>query len=128
MKRNGSAMIGTLIAVAIILIMVVVLFRGGCGDALGLPSVGKSTRADGKGATTVGLVKAKAQDDVCKGNLEQLRQMISVEKTTDDQAPASLNAIHAPASILKCPIGGEAYVYDPATGAVHCPHPGHEKY
>jgi len=28
----------------------------------------------------------------------------------------------------QCPIGKEPYEYDPATGKVHCPHPGHEKY
>ena len=31
-------------------------------------------------------------------------------------------------SISKCPVGGEAYTYNPQTGEVHCPHPGHERY
>ncbi len=122
MKR-GSAMLGTLITVAIICILLVVFMKGGCGSNL------SSTRADGKGKTIVGLVKADAQDDVCRSNLAQVRQMIqAAEIDNDDKPPASLSDVKVPESMLHCPIGNEAYEYDPATGTVKCPHPGHHKY
>ncbi|HLK15660.1 MAG TPA: hypothetical protein VKT78_12725 [Fimbriimonadaceae bacterium] len=125
MKR-GSAMIGTLITVAIILILLVVFMKGGCGSIM---MQGGSPRADGKGTTVPGLVKAEAQDDVCRENLSQIRQMIQVrEADADDKPPASLSEINAPDSLLHCPIGHEAYIYDPQTGTVKCPHPGHGKY
>lgn len=126
MKR-GSAMLGTLITVAIICVLMVVFMKGGCGSSL--MSANGSPRADGKGKTIVGLVKADAQDDVCRSNLGQIRQMLQVaEIDNDDKPPASLSDIHAPDSLLHCPIGGEAYIYDPETGKVKCPHPGHAKY
>ena len=116
-------MLGTLITVAIICILLVVFMKGGCGNDL------SSTRADGKGKTIVGLVKADAQDDVCRENLKQVREMISMAETdNDDKPPASLTDVKIPDSMLHCPIGHEAYIYDPATGTVKCPHPGHSKY
>lgn len=125
--RRGSALVGTLITIAIILVLVVVFMRGGCGSMLS--AGGSSPRADGKGITVPGLVKAEAQDDVCREQLAQIRQMIQVrEADADDKPPASLSCLNLPDSMLHCPIGHEAYLYDPATGTVKCPHPGHGKY
>ncbi|MHB8637476.1 MAG: hypothetical protein ACYC96_13490 [Fimbriimonadaceae bacterium] len=125
--RRGSALIGTLITVAIILVLVVVFMKGGCGSMLS--QGGGSPRADGKGKTIPGLVKADAQDDVCREQLAQVRQMIQIkESDSDDKPPESLTELNMPATMLRCPIGHEAYVYDPKTGAVKCPHPGHGKF
>ena len=125
--RRGSAMVGTLITIAIILVLVVVFMKPSCGSALS--QGGGSPRPDGKGVTTLGLVKAEAQDDVCRENLSQIRQMIQIKQAdADDKPPASLSELNAPESVLQCPIGHEAYVYDPRTGTVKCPHPGHGKY
>jgi hypothetical protein len=126
--RSGSAMVGTLITVAIILVLVVVFMRGGCGGA-NLMSPGKSPRADGKGTTTLGLAEARARDEVCRSNLSQVRQSLQVAEASDSEGhPASLQDLHLPDQSLHCPIGHEAYTYDPQTGQVHCPHPGHEGY
>lgn len=122
--RRGNTLIGMLVVVAIIAIMAVA-FLGSRGNSL---SVGESQRADGKGRTVLGAAKAAAQDDVCRSNLQQIRASIQIQTTTDDEKPASLDALPGMKSVSSCPIGHEPYVYDPATGTVKCPHPGHGKY
>ena len=90
----------------------------------------KPARADGKGNTVPGLVKLKAEDTVCQSNLGQVRSFIMIARgNADDQPPASLARDPGlPKDFMSCPLGKEPYEYDPATGTVRCPHPGHEKY
>jgi len=88
-------------------------------------------RADKVGHTVVGQSMARGKDTVCMSNLRQVRQMIEVFKTSseDQVAPQSLQELKGlSADMLIDPIGKEAYEYDPATGKVKCPHPGHGKY
>lgn len=114
-------MIAVLIAVAIILIMAVIFLR---------PSNAPSPRKDNKGYTTLGLARLTALDATCQNDLQEVRTAIANAKmqNADDAFPASLADTKLGPEFMKCPVGGEAYVYDPATGHVHCPHPGHEKY
>ena len=73
----------------------------------------------------------RAKDTVCKSNLEQVRLAIQSAKTMaeDEQKnPQSLQELKLPAELLICAEGKEPFSYDPATGEVHCVHPGHEKY
>ena len=129
MNRRGSAMVGTLVTVAIICVLLVVFMKGGCGSSMLGANKGGSPRADGKGTTIPGLVRADAQDDVCRSDLSQLRQLIEIYKTNnDDKPPASLKELNQPDSLTHDPIGNEAYLYNPETGEVKCPHPGHGKY
>lgn len=124
--QRGQTLIATLIVVAIILILVVLLMKGSFG---GLKS-GESPRKDKLGTTIPGLAKYAAKDDVCRSDLGQCRTGIQLFHTTngDEGWPASLNELHLGNDMTHCPVGHEAYVYDPSTGQVHCPHPGHEKY
>ncbi|MGC8668222.1 MAG: type II secretion system protein [Chthonomonadales bacterium] len=72
-----------------------------------------------------------ARDVECRSNLAQLRQAIEMERQSSENGspPPNLQALRSiPRQMLVCPVGGEAYVYDPQTGAVHCPHPGHENF
>ena len=72
-----------------------------------------------------------ARDVECRSNLAQLRQAIEMERQSSENGtpPASLQALRSiPREMLACPVGGEPYVYDPQTGTVHCPHPGHENF
>jgi hypothetical protein len=123
LQAGNWSMAGMLVALAIVCILAAVYF---------MPNGGKSTRADGKGTTTVGAALYKAKDTQCKNHLDQIRQIIYVQVETngDDQPtyPATLDEIRGIGSMKNCPIGKEPYVYDPATGKVGCPHPGHEKY
>lgn len=124
--RRGNTLIGMLITVAIIAVMAVILLKG---HAFGL-GVKTPPRKDGRGKTVIGASMLDAKDQVCQSDLQQVRLAIQTAQTMDsnDKFPASLQDLHLPASMLKCPVGGEPYVYDPSTGQVHCPHPGHEKF
>lgn len=119
-------MAATLVVIAIIGILAVVVFKGsGAFGAKGSP------RADGRGTTVPGLVKAKAEDTVCKNYLGQLRASIEIAKmNNDDQFPATLEDTRLGSTYYQCPMGRgkEPYSYDPTTGRVRCIHPGHGKY
>ncbi len=124
-RTRGNTLVGTLITIAIMAVLAVVLFKG--SGAFG----GKSApaRKDGLGTTVMGQVRYDAKDTVCQSNLQQVRMSLQIaESDNDDKPPETLQATHLGADFYKCPLGGEPYIYDPATGKVHCPHPGHEKY
>lgn len=117
--RRAQTLVATLIVIAIIAILAVTMIGGS----------GKSTRKDGLGTTVPGKVKAAARDDVCRSNLNQVRAAIQIERANaDDAPPASLNDIRLSEEYRQCAIGKEPYEYNPETGDVKCPHPGHEKY
>jgi type II secretory pathway pseudopilin PulG len=126
MKNQAFTMVSTLVTIVLICMLSVAFFYGGGMFQKGGP---KSSRADGLGRTIPGAAEEAARDTVCRSNLTQVRESIMVTQTNgEDTHPESLAELHLPAEVLKCPIGHEAYIYDPATGQVHCPHPGHEKY
>lgn len=72
----------------------------------------------------------QAQDTVCRSNLNQLRASLQAYSASDPDGrpPRDLSELGMPDEVRKCPTGGEPYQYDPATGRVRCPHPGHEGY
>lgn len=119
-KNSGQTLIASMIVIVIILVLVVVFF-----------GVGKSSpRKDKLGSTTPGLVRYAALDTKCQSDLQQVRTAIQTQKAMsgEDTNPASLEELKLPQEFYSCPVGHEKYVYDPATGKVHCPHPGHESY
>ncbi len=117
-------MIATLITVVIILILMVVLMKG---EGLGGDTV--DMRKDGLGKTTMGSAILSAKDTVCQTNLGQVRQALEAARmSSTDGPPQSITDAGLPQTDYVCPVGGEPYVYDPASGKVHCPHPGHEKF
>lgn len=125
MKQRGNTLVGLLVTIVLIALLSAV-FMYGSGT---FSKEHKSPRADGKGTTVPGLVKANAEDTVCRSNLSQVRQSLMIYGSTVDEAkPASLDDLKLPAQVLECPIGHEKYTYDPTSGQVYCPHPGHEKY
>lgn len=130
MKRRGNSLAGVLAAVAVVMILLLVLFLGRGGIPTTAGQEAPKPRADGKGKTVLGGTKYAAYDSDCKNNLSQVRLSIQVATTSgEDAAPSSLNDLHLPHEILVCPIPPhEPYTYDPKTGQVHCPHPGHEAY
>jgi len=118
-------MVGVIVAVAIVILLGIV-FTVGSGALTGKAT---SSRPDGNGKTLVGKALYRAKDEVCRSNLGQIRQSIQVNTdAVENTYPESLEATKLGDTYYKCPIGGEAYVYDPQTGRVTCPHPGHEKY
>jgi acyl-coenzyme A synthetase/AMP-(fatty) acid ligase len=122
LQRGNFSLIGTLVAIALTIGLVVVFVFGGFGKKA------DNKRADKVGETIVGQSMARAKDGKCIENLRQVRMAIEMAKTSDDVPPAGLNELKMPAEMLVDPIGKEPYEYDPATGTVKCVHPGHEKY
>jgi competence protein ComGC len=113
--RRGETMIGLLAVIVIIAILAVVFLRpGGKGQEK------KSMPAQ---------VQQKASGVECQSNLNQVRQMIQMYQTDNEQNPPSLQALSGlPAGFTQCPVGGEPYWYDPQSGRVTCRHPGHERF
>lgn len=86
---------------------------------------GSSKRADGQRGPV-----AAARDTVCKSNLSQVRTSLQTLAAgdPDGRPPSDLAGLGLPAEVQRCPIGGEPYRYDAASGRVQCVHPGHEAY
>jgi hypothetical protein len=127
-KRLGAfSLVATLMTIAIMAILAVGLMYGSGVFSGEKP---KSPRADGRGTTIPGLVKAEAQDTVCQSNLGQLRAALQIAQTSsgDDTFPPTLEETKIGGAFYKCPMGKEPYLYNPSTGQVSCPHPGHEKF
>ncbi|HEY0866195.1 MAG TPA: prepilin-type N-terminal cleavage/methylation domain-containing protein [Fimbriimonas sp.] len=124
MSRKGQTLAAMLIVIVIIAILAAVMYVG--PGVLGGKK--ESPRADKMGNTTMGLSKLQAEDEVCRSNLRQLRSAIQVVQMSEDRFPTSLMEVPSGASMSACPIGKEPYAYDPMSGTVSCPHPGHENY
>jgi hypothetical protein len=113
-----------LVTLAIMGVLAVALFKGSSMFGSQAP-----TRMDGHGTTTLGAAEWAAKDTVCRSNLGQVRMALQLaQQTNDDKYPETLQETKLPKEFYKCPVGKEKYLYDPATGQVSCPHPGHEKY
>ncbi len=122
-NSRGQTLVATLIVLTIIAVLSVAIWKGS-----GMFGKGGSSRKDGKGETVLGQTMYRAKDEVCRSNLNQVKQSITLNTSTDEEPPASLQDLKLPKEFSFCPIGKEPYQYDPATGKVTCPHPGHEKY
>lgn len=114
--------IGILAAVAILGVLLMVWLYYGTG--------GSATSA-GAGAppvSRVGEVKQASESVECRSNLSQIRQAIQIRMTTAETPPPDLNGLGLPPTMLVCPVSGQPYQYDPSTGKVQCPTPGHMSY
>ncbi len=124
--QRGQTLAASLIVIVIIAILAVVLMKGS-----GVFGSGQSPRKDGRGTTVPGLVKAQAEDTVCRSNLGQLRTALEIAKmSNEDQWPTTLSEARLSSDFYTCPMGKgkEPYSYNPATGQVRCIHPGHERF
>ncbi len=119
-------MIGVIVALVIGLLLVIAFVVGPGAFGQEDPN---TQREDGLGETTVGRAMLKGKDTDCQASLKQVRLAIEIQTDpVDDTHPASLDNLKLGEDMTHCAVGGELYEYDPATGEVHCPHPGHEKY
>jgi type II secretory pathway pseudopilin PulG len=67
----------------------------------------------------------------CMNNLRQIRAAINMYRTSNENFPPSLRDLTSqgiPASMLSCPVSGQAYGYRPDTGQVWCTYPPHQRY
>ncbi|MCG9894175.1 MAG: hypothetical protein MH204_01710 [Fimbriimonadaceae bacterium] len=120
MGRLIAVLVGVAVLIGLILVFTV-----------GSPAVGEKAppRADGKGETVIGRSALAAKDTVCRENLRQIRAALQAAAAMSvDEPPQSLDEVPGIASIRSCPVGETPYVYDPQSGTVSCPHPGHESH
>jgi len=80
---------------------------------------------EGEAQTTLGKALQKSESVECQNNLRQLRLMIQM-KAMEGSNPPQLDPEWGIA--LRCPVSSYPYGYDPQTGQVWCPTPGHESY
>jgi hypothetical protein len=98
-------------------------FRSGSGSLSGGTT---EPRFEGDATTPMGRAVQSAESVECRNNLAQLRQAITMDQTLEGSYPQALRADWNVA--LECPVSGQSYQYDPATGEVWCTTPGHEDY
>ena len=126
MKKNaGQSLIG-------IIVSMVILVGLGLAFAVGTGVFGSKDvpeRADGQGETVVGRSLLAGKDTECRNNLGQMRTSIQIgTDPVSDTPPSTLQATGMSSQFMSCPVGEVDYVYDPSSGKVSCPHPGHESY
>lgn len=129
MKRNnrGSwSLVGLLVVAAIIVVVVAVKFAGGP-----MTTADKDKSLLDKASTkktTVGRAIDTGKSVECREQLRQIRVGIDMYKQTSTSGgppPTLKEAVPSVSSAyFQCPVTGQAYTYDPATGTVTCPsHP-----
>ncbi len=113
-------MIGLLVVMAIIIVAVwFVWIRPHNG-------VEQKPRFEGEAQTPLGQALQKGQSVECQQYLLQLRSFIRMEKDSTGEYPAALDPKWG--LPLKCSVSGQPFGYDPASGRVWDPTPGHEKF
>ncbi len=123
-NRGNWTLIGLLAAVAIVAILAAYYTVGGGGvgtvkkDSKLLDSKSEKKTVIGQSIDT-----GKAAD--CQQRIHQIRLGIDAYKSSSasDANPSSFKDIGLGVSTdyFKCPVSGQAYTYDPATGRVQCP-------
>ena len=118
-QRGQWGLIAMLIAVLIVAILFVVVL---------LPKMKTSVGGGEKPMPEAAMDKAKEVQ--CMSNLRSVRQGIVMYKSQNETLPPSMKDLKMGmgADFFKCPVGMEPYQYDPNTGAVRCPHPGHGSF
>lgn len=114
-----------LMVVAVIILVVVYLLYG--TNTATTPGGGVITSPSGEARTRPGAALEQARGVECQQNLQGLRQAIAAYRLDNDEPPPSLADLRA-TGITRCPVSGNPYVYDPATGTVRCTTPGHENF
>ncbi len=109
------------------LLVVMVVLVGLAALYFGMRGKGEKAepKFEGEAQTTLGKAVQKGESVECQNDLRQLRLMIQME-AMEGSNPAQLNASWGVS--LHCPVSGYPYEYNPQTGQVWCPTPGHQDY
>lgn len=115
-RQNGFALVEMLVVIVIIAILAIILIPKYTG-----------VNAVGKDKITAPVQRAHSME--CLNNLQQIRSAVTLYTTQNDEYPPSPEALTGSISgtSFKCPVSGNPYNYDPASGKVSCSTPGHEK-
>jgi len=124
-EAGWVTLIELMVVTAIILIVIYLMYGQGSSRRMAGPAGDDLTNPSGAAQTTPGVALERARGVECQQNLQGLRQEISAYRIDSEQPPASLDELRGAKT---CPVSGNPYVYDPATGTVRCTTPGHENY
>lgn len=117
---RGFSLVEMLVVVVILAILAAFL----------LPRYMSSTKLPG--GKTAGSPMQKAKGVECTTNLLQVRQAYTMATQMGDETrPGSLQDLRTYGvtdSLMKCPVGGTPYRFNPANGQVGCAYPGHERF
>ncbi len=121
-QRGSWGLIGTLIAVAILVIVFIFLIY----PKIDLLSTYRGK--EGKSMPQAAIEESKGVE--CASNLRQIRQGLIMYKSERDSYPPSLMDLKLGVgpNFFKCPVGKMDYYYDPNTGIVKCPYPDHQGF
>ena len=117
-KRRGFVLVEIIIVVVLL-----ALLAGGYFALRGRGASKPEPRFPGEATTLPGRAIQKGHSVECMNNLSQLRQMIQMVVIDTGTYPSQLDPSWGVP--LQCAVSGYAYQYDPSTGRVHCPTPGH---
>lgn len=124
-ERGWVTLIELLVVTVIILVVIYLMYGTRTSPGAGVTPT--TVSPGGGGAQTVpGAALEQARGIECQQNLRGLRELISAYRIENEQPPASLQELRA--GVYSCPVSGNPYVYDPATGTVRCTTPGHERF
>ena len=137
-QRHGFALIELLVVIILIAVLAGVYFAWyspkrakqlkqavESGEPTQVPVGGTGGAGGGGPQTVLGQALQKGQSVECMNNLRQLRAAIQMYVADNGSYPPNLQALNLP-NMMRCPVTGQAYVYDPRTGTVKCPaHPNY---
>lgn len=117
--QRGSWLIGTLAAVLIVLVLVILWLYYRTPQKGGQkPLVSRIQES-----------RQAAHSLECRNNLAQIRQALQIRQIdSEENLPATLRELQLPPEMLICPVSKRPYSYDASTGTVRCPAPEHEGY
>ena len=127
-RRGQATIVGLLVTVAIIMIVAwwIYLRPSGGGASLTPGETPGKPRFEGEAQTVLGQTLQKGEGTADRENLRQLRMQLQMEKQTNGEWPPALDrkwGLPLASSVSHMP-----FKYDPATGQVWDPTPGHEGF
>ncbi len=130
-NRGNLTLISLLVTAAIILVVCAIYFGKSGGVT---PTVNSNSKLLDKSTkqTVVGKAMDTGKGVDCRNRLSQIRLGVTTYKSmtgTENNPPSLKEALPnmSPAD-FRCPVTGQPYVYDPATGQVHCQNPAHANF
>ncbi len=123
-KQAGFGLVVLLVVVAIIAVSAGYLYFGKSSTSTKEQQQLKQLGVQGSQGSVLKQSMDKAKETECMSNLRQVRQALQMASMDTGTFPHTLEELHLPAEMLKCPVSGKPYLYDPSTGRVQCPtHP-----
>lgn len=123
---NRSMLVWTL---AVTLIALVACFAGCSRQNTVTEQTPQNVNSEGS-SSIVGQSLDAGKSAQCRSQLTQLRQGIETYRISTETNPSSLAEMNIGVGeeFYKCPVSGEAYIYDAGTGTVRCVNPQHVRY